>query len=653
MRLIHARTLVDDDVFEFKDFGEAPPRYAILSHTWEPTGEVTYQDALNPEKATTMDGYGKIWETCSLALAHQLDWAWVDTCCIDKTSSAELTESINSMFRWYEGAAVCFAFLKDLPPGPEDEEDGKRDTTGARGGRVARPRKTQLARCRWFTRGWTLQELIAPVSVLFYDGAWVFRGDKADLQASLADITGVDVSALRRERPLKDFPLAHRMAWAAARNTTRTEDLAYCLLGLFDVNMPLLYGEGCKAFRRLQEEIIKRSDDLTIFAWSPLPGARSRYCSALAPSPVAFRGSSAVEPFEDKMGADGGFALNNKGLRLNSALWMLRSEHSAGDEHDGVDDDDDDDNNDNNNNNNNNNNENDDSPEGDMVTFLELGTCPARGHHSAGVFLRKVGPGFFFRDGLLPLRTFAQHPPGAARVRTTDFYVAADIPPRPQAALDLPSLSRINFAVVPAPPRPAVVVSAWMPEEPWDHAHQLFFVSQRNFIQALRLKVPLPSSSSSATAAAGGSGSGGGETINVVVISDVNATLWQPRFRAFHESAHEGLARYLFRPKSFRARIKMEDLKWKFPEVARLKEGFDVRGGPRTGGLTVRAVKRLAIVPRVSATREIWCLDFEVVEGSKMLAAVGQAQGGRETVRVDLARGLERRRKATEDSLAP
>ena len=633
MRLINVRKLVDNGDFGFENVGESPPAYAILSHTWEETGEVTYQDAHDPDRAAAMGGYDKIEQTCRLAIKHGLKWAWVDTCCIDKTSSAELTESINSMFRWYERAEVCFAFIKDLPRALDDDRAGYRDTTGVGDGRVVRPSFARLRECRWFKRGWTLQELIAPARVLFYDEDWLFRGDRTDLQTGLADITGVDASALRREarRPLKDFPLAHRMAWAAGRQTTRPEDLAYCLMGIFDVNMPLLYGEGPKAFRRLQEEIIRRSDDLTLFAWSPLADGRGPYSGVLAPSPAEFAvvGGAAVEPFEDKLGADGGFAIDNKGLRLSSALWTLRFEHGDGDDGGGWggrappprDDD----------------------LEGDLVTFLELGTCPARGHQSAGIFLRKVGPGVFFRDGRLPLRTFTAHPPGAVRVRTTDFYIAADIPPllSPAAGAlpDLPSLSRVNFAV---PDWSCATVSAWMPEEPWDNAHQLFFVSQRNFIQALRVKVRLPPARGT-----GGGGPGSGERVNVVVISDVSASLWQPRFKVFHEPAHEALARYLFRPKSFRARTKMEDLKWKFAEVARLKDTFDVRGGAKApGGVTLRATKKLAILPRVSASREIWCLDF-VVENENP-ASAQETRPDKEPVR-----GLERRRKATEDSVAP
>ncbi|KAK0719153.1 heterokaryon incompatibility protein-domain-containing protein, partial [Lasiosphaeris hirsuta] len=252
------------------------PRYAILSHTWT-ASELTFQDLTTafqdlptPGPAPAAHpGYPKLRAACALAAREGFEYIWIDTVCIDKTSSAELSEAINSMFAWYQGAAVCYAFLADV---------------GAGGGGT-------LAGSRWFTRGWTLQELIAPAVVVFLDGAWREVGTKSSLVGELAAITGVDEGVLVPRGVLDACSVAQRMSWAAGRTTTRVEDGAYSLMGLFDVNMPLLYGEGEKAFLRLQREIMQQSDDMSIFVWK-YPG-RAGYVhrsGLLAPAPSCFEG---------------------------------------------------------------------------------------------------------------------------------------------------------------------------------------------------------------------------------------------------------------------------------------------------------------------------------------------------------------------------
>ncbi|RDL34748.1 uncharacterized protein BP5553_07876 [Venustampulla echinocandica] len=194
-------------------------------------------------------GYKKIKFGCEQSIKDGLDWIWVDTCCIDKSSTAELSEAINSMFSWYKNAWVCYAYLSDVP----GDTDLSRNVSS-------------FALSRWFTRGWTLQELIASPDVLFYSASWQFLGSKLSLCELLTEITGIDEEVLKY-RNLESTCVAKKMSWAAKRETTRIEDAAYCLLGIFDVNMPLLYGEGSRAFARLQEEIMKVSDDQSLFAW--------------------------------------------------------------------------------------------------------------------------------------------------------------------------------------------------------------------------------------------------------------------------------------------------------------------------------------------------------------------------------------------------
>ncbi|KAK0631454.1 heterokaryon incompatibility protein-domain-containing protein [Immersiella caudata] len=231
MRLLNTRTLE----LEYFPAEEKPP-YAILSHTWG-TEEVLFEDARDGAaklRACLKKGLAKVLKTAELALAGGYHYAWIDTCCIDKSSSAELSEAINSMFSWYRQSSVCYAFLEDYVHG-----------------------KSNLGNSRWFTRGWTLQELIAPFDVRFYDSSWFMFGDRLRLSSRISKITSIDLLIL----------VSNKMSWAAHRETTRVEDIAYCLMGIFDVNMPLLYGEGIKAFRRLQEEIVRRCNDQTILAW--------------------------------------------------------------------------------------------------------------------------------------------------------------------------------------------------------------------------------------------------------------------------------------------------------------------------------------------------------------------------------------------------
>lgn len=253
--------------------GSKIPDYAILSHTRE-EDEITYFEPGGwNDWPAARKGYWKIQLTCRLARERHLKYAWVDTCCIDKKSSAELSEAIKTMHKWYERAAVCFVCLSDLDDGESLE--------------------TTLPTCRWFGRVWTLQELIAPKDVLFFDNTGAFRGSKADLVDTLSRATTISPEILLHQRPLRSVAVAEKSAWAAHRSTTRIEDIAYSLLGIFDINMSLLYGEERKAFRRLQEEIIRTTPDTSIFAWrSPVPSKKqspkSLYSGLLADSPRAF-----------------------------------------------------------------------------------------------------------------------------------------------------------------------------------------------------------------------------------------------------------------------------------------------------------------------------------------------------------------------------
>ena len=265
MRLLHCSTKTLR-VF----IGSDVRPYAILSHTWE-DDEVVHEGFINDAvDHTKKAGWYKIEKACDQALQDGLEYLWADTLCIDKASSSELSEAINSMFRWYRDSAICYAFLSDLPDVP-------------------------LAQSRWFTRGWTLQEMIAPTEIKFFNKSWVFQGAKSSLVDQLHQITKVDQLALLGGK-LRLFSVATKMSWAAKRRTTRAEDITYCLLGLFDISMPMLYGEGNRAFIRLQEEIVKRYDDQSLFAWtwdtSVAPVAK--YSGLFARSPNDFADSGDI-----------------------------------------------------------------------------------------------------------------------------------------------------------------------------------------------------------------------------------------------------------------------------------------------------------------------------------------------------------------------
>ncbi|KAH7086982.1 hypothetical protein FB567DRAFT_526687 [Paraphoma chrysanthemicola] len=234
MRLL--RILDDGELSLVEYVGNSVPPYAILSHTWgSDSDEVTFRD-VTEGVGRSKAGYRKLTFCSKQSACDGLQYFWIDTCCIDKTSSAELAEAINSMFRWYQNAEKCYVYLSDVSV----------NINGIGG---------ELRGSRWFTRGWTLQELIAPASVEFFSKEEERLGDKQSLEETLSEITGVAIRALRGTT-LSQFSVEERMSWAVRRETKREEDAAYCLLGIFGIHMPLIYGEGRKkALNRLQREI--------------------------------------------------------------------------------------------------------------------------------------------------------------------------------------------------------------------------------------------------------------------------------------------------------------------------------------------------------------------------------------------------------------
>ncbi|KAJ6213447.1 heterokaryon incompatibility protein-domain-containing protein [Bipolaris maydis] len=225
---------------------ETIPPYAILSHTWEADTEVTFAD-MTGGAGKSKFGYRKIQFCGEQAKQDDLQYFWIDTCCIDKSNHVELQEAINSMFRWYQNAVKCYVYLPDVSTARPNASYEFSEFTW----------ESSFPESRWFTRGWTLQELLAPPSVEFFSQEGTRLGDKRSLERQIHEITGIATLALRGA-PLEDFSIEERLSWAKSRRTTRKEDKAYSLLGIFGIYMPLIYGEGeDHAFRRLQEEINK------------------------------------------------------------------------------------------------------------------------------------------------------------------------------------------------------------------------------------------------------------------------------------------------------------------------------------------------------------------------------------------------------------
>lgn len=311
MRLLDTRTLRLKEVTS-----ETSVQYAILSHVWGKE-EVTFEDMNASEFPVHKLGFSKVHGACQRARADELMYIWIDTCCIDKSSSSELSEAINSMYRYYQSADVCYAYLADISTSVCESRD--------------------LSSSRWFTRGWTLQELIAPHKLIFISSSWQVIGNRAEMAEHVSEITGITKPVLLGWKSPQELSVAQRMSWAAKRVTTRGEDIAYCLMGLFKVNMPLLYGEGPRAFFRLQQEIIRESSDQSIFAWK---AADARLYLAeraeqnriqdkelatwtsgmLAGSPADFADSGDIVRLNNRSSQSMPYAMTNQGLQITLRL---------------------------------------------------------------------------------------------------------------------------------------------------------------------------------------------------------------------------------------------------------------------------------------------------------------------------------------------
>ena len=323
--------LLTTDTIELEDFLGPPSRpYAILSHVWNKPEEVRYEDLL---LGNQKNGYGylKILKLCKIAknghpgLFDALEYAWIDTCCINTRETGEQSSAFYSMYKWYEDSKVCLVFLPDVKASclPENMI-GVRQQPGC-----AAFVEEDFLRSKWFTRGWTLQELLAPRTVLFYNSDFQFIGCKSRYtNIGLFDLflraTGTQESVLSLGLRSTSTCIAQRMSWASYRETTEPEDVAYCLLGIFDIRMSLYYGEGAiEAFSRLQQKIIKKYLDESIFAWKLESEAEMTYgirSNFLAATPKAFANCHNISIETNRKGRPSSLVKKPGGLEFEMRL---------------------------------------------------------------------------------------------------------------------------------------------------------------------------------------------------------------------------------------------------------------------------------------------------------------------------------------------
>lgn len=386
MKLLHTHN------FTLESFPEPPSQsYACLSYTWgtPPHGEVSHRDVVGCGARSPKADYGTLkdraslpaWArrdtesarrvvgACSRAREVGIKYLWVDTICIDRTSLADISEAINSMYRWYRQATVCYAHLSDLAPSALPSTD---DVASAMAD--CSLDETSLGRSRWFTRGWTLQELLLPRRLELYDREWNLRGSKSSSHVveMLSRISGVETAVLSDPDRIADFSYGRRMAWAAKRQVTRGEDAAYALLPILGVNMTVRYGEGGeRAFQRLQEKVIRVTTDLSPLCWrscwedemSDEEGEEGEqfFGGCLASSPAEFSHFVATPEWQEPFHSDAELQFNNKGLNIRAPLAPWRRSTR------------------------------------DVVMYLNSSSRSREGMQHVGVLLRECEPGVFAR----------------------------------------------------------------------------------------------------------------------------------------------------------------------------------------------------------------------------------------------------------------
>ncbi|QIX01517.1 hypothetical protein AMS68_007034 [Peltaster fructicola] len=248
--------LLNTTSFKFEWMVRETCEYAILSHRWieeEVGDEITFATLehakTNGPTSRQAASWSKMEKACEQARNDRLKYIWIDTICIDKNDIQELGRSLNSMFDWYARAKICYVYL----------QDAKRT--------IQRAGTNYYS--EWFERGWTLQELLAPSEMVFYDMDWCRLGTRTELAPHLSNASKIDVDYLKRPGSFREASVATKMSWMAGRSTKYVEDITFSMLGILNVKLPYIPAEGAQAFFRLQSELLKsEAFDESLFAWS-------------------------------------------------------------------------------------------------------------------------------------------------------------------------------------------------------------------------------------------------------------------------------------------------------------------------------------------------------------------------------------------------
>ncbi|KAJ8519460.1 hypothetical protein ONZ45_g3573 [Pleurotus djamor] len=327
-------------------------RYAILSHTWANRElgfrDVNVEGGMGVGSLEKKEGYAKLDGMCRVAGEFMCRYVWFDAVCIDKSNTMEMEETIHSMWKWYQNAYICIVHLSNtnlkLPSYPANSSVSP---TGPR--RRGDSKRKQLKEDPWFRRGWTLPELLAPKRIKFYLGDWTkmdqrvgrrfdicrvqeegfdFGAEYVQFLRLVADAATVPVCAVK-QFSLRTHSAPEVFHWISKRITTRPEDLSYCLMGMLDIHIPIIYGEGHEnAFYRLQSACLQSSPSRLIFHWFGMPSPKN---SMIAADPSAFKHTGTYEGyvdgqllFRDHMDIDTSFVLTNAGLRMMVTLFDVR-----------------------------------------------------------------------------------------------------------------------------------------------------------------------------------------------------------------------------------------------------------------------------------------------------------------------------------------
>lgn len=294
--------LLDTTNLQLCEFRGNPPPYATFSATWN--GEdVWHEDLQNPQVATQKPGLHTLQRACTECQSRELKWLWTDAVCIDRRSSAAISESLNSLAAIYRASTLCIVYLHDVLLAEGCSLDIDRSISG----------------CKWIKTAWMLPHLIFPRVLDFYDQKWKRICSKSESVPALSRITSVDQAVLEDSDSLEDFPHSTKMMWASRLTADRIEDVAYSLLGIFNVNMPVIYGEGMKSFLRLQEEILKDTHDYSLLAWQP--HGLQRYRGALAHSPMDYTHLSSENAFTALQGE---LQLQSDGIHIQGEFAIRR-----------------------------------------------------------------------------------------------------------------------------------------------------------------------------------------------------------------------------------------------------------------------------------------------------------------------------------------